>query len=164
MAAGKTTIGEALAERLGWRFIDLDRVIEELERATVTEIFNRSGQAIFRNSETAALERVLQSHKDHLVLALGGGAYVRRENQELLRGAQAHCIFLNAPADELWRRATYAGAPERPLLRDRTAFDSLFASRLPEYRRAKWEISTSGKTVEQTTIEIEKRLRNEDMA
>lgn len=164
MAAGKTTIGKTLAQRLGQPFVDLDNVIEELERATVAEIFSRSGQAVFRNSETEALGHVLERQKKSFILALGGGAYSRKENRELLAKEHAHCIFLTASNDELWKRATAVGAPERPMIRDRAAFDALLAARMPDFKRAQWEISTAGRTVEESAAEIEKSLRSEGIA
>jgi shikimate kinase len=164
MAAGKTTIGKSLAEELRWKFIDLDKVIEELERATVAEIFQRSGQAAFRNSETAALEHTLKTQGSPFVLAVGGGAFARRENQELLRKADVLTIHLRAEIDELWNRANTSGAPERPMLRDREGFDALFHSRLPHFQTAEWEFSTGGKSVKQTTSELKRRLTSEGLA
>jgi shikimate kinase len=160
MAAGKTTIGARLAQRLGWEFVDLDHVIEETERMAVAEIFSRSGQAVFRNAETAALEKVLSSAKSSTVLAIGGGGFAAKENQALLEKAGAVTVHLDAPIDELWSRATVAGAPERPLLRDRGAFAALWQSRVEQFRRAHHEYSTSGKDVEACTAEIEQLLKS----
>jgi shikimate kinase len=153
-----------LAEELGWKFIDLDKVIEDLERATVAEIFQRSGQATFRNAETAALEHTLKAQRSPFVLAVGGGAFARRENQELLRKANVVTIHLRAEIDELWKRANVLGAPERPMLRDREAFDALFQARLPHFQTADWELSTGGKTVKQATSELKQRLTSEGFA
>jgi shikimate kinase len=164
MAAGKTTIGKSLAEELGWKFIDLDKVIEELERATVAEIFQRSGQATFRNSETAALEQTLKTQSAPFVLALGGGAFTRRENQDLLRNADVVIVHLRAEVDELWQRANVPSAPERPMLRDRDGFSALFQARLPHFQTADWEFSTDGKSVQQATSEIKQRLTSEGLA
>lgn len=158
MAAGKTTAGQRLAQRLKWRFVDLDQVIEELERATVAEIFSRSGQAVFRHSETQALEQTLHNLDGPLVLAVGGGAFARRENQQLLRDAGATIIYLKAEPQELWTRAHAMDATSRPLLRDQKSFHSLLESRVADFQRADVVIVTDGKDVAQTVSEIESTL------
>lgn len=164
MAAGKTTIGKALAAELGWKFIDLDNVIEELERSTVAEIFQRSGQATFRNSETAALEHTLKTHPAPFVLALGGGAFTRRENRELLRKTNVLTVHVSADIDELWQRAHTPGAPERPMIRDRAAFAALFETRLPQFQTADWQLLTDEKSAQQSTFELKQRLTSEGLA
>lgn len=163
MAAGKSTIGAKLAQRLGWEFVDLDRVIEETERMAVAEIFSRSGQAVFRNAETAALNQVLAQAKKSTVLAIGGGGFASKENQALLQNAGAVTLHLNAPIEELWTRANVSGAPERPLLRDRAAFEALWRSRIEQFRRAHHDYSTAGKDADTCTQEIEKFLRTKDV-
>jgi shikimate kinase len=159
MAAGKSTIGQRLAQRLGWEFVDLDHVIEETERMAVAEIFSRSGQAVFRNAETAALNRVLSEAKRSTVLAVGGGGFAGKENQALLQDAGAVTVHLDAPIEELWTRANASGAPERPLLRDRAAFEALWRSRIEQFRQAHHEYSTAGKDVDTCTREIEESLK-----
>ena len=159
MAAGKSTIGARLAQRLGWEFLDLDRVIEEMERMAVAEIFSRSGQAVFRNAETAALNKVLSEAKKSTVLAIGGGGFASTENQALLQNAGAVTVHLDAPIEELWTRANASGAPDRPLLRDRATFEALWRSRIEQFRRAHHEYSTAGKDVETCTQEIEESLQ-----
>src|ERR1700758_2546976 len=76
MGAEKTTVGRALAERLRWKFLDLDDLIEQREQKSVAEIFASSGEAAFRRMESAALSSLLQdrANDSDLVLALGGGA------------------------------------------------------------------------------------------
>lgn len=160
MAAGKSTIGARLAQRLGWEFVDLDHVIEETERMAVAEIFGRSGQAVFRNAETVALDQVLSSARKPTILAIGGGGFASKDNQFLLRNAGAITVHLDAPIDELWARANVAGAPERPLLRDRAAFLALWQSRIEQFRRADHEYSTSAKDAERCTEEIEELLKS----
>ncbi len=163
MAAGKSTIGARLAQRLGWEFVDLDRVIEETERMAVAEIFSRSGQAVFRNAETAALQRVSSDAKKSTVLAIGGGGFASKENQALLQRAGAVTVHLDAPIGELWTRANASGSPERPLLRDRETFEALWRSRIEQFRQAHHEYSTSGKDVETCAREIEESLRAKDV-
>lgn len=70
--AGKSTIGTALADRLGWPFVDLDKEIGEHAGMSIREIFERLGEARFRAFEREATERVAQSTVP-MVIAPGGG-------------------------------------------------------------------------------------------
>ena len=84
MAAGKTSVGRALASRLGVAFADLDALIVEADGRTIPEIFAAEGEPAFRELEAAVLARVLTQHTG--VLALGGGAPMHPASGELLRG------------------------------------------------------------------------------
>src|ERR1700761_3500605 len=72
MGAGKSTVGPILARELGWRFIDLDDVIEASSQRTVAEIFRDHGEADFRRRARQAVEQLID--QEQIVLALGGGA------------------------------------------------------------------------------------------
>src|SRR6185503_11403615 len=111
MGAGKSSVGRALASRLGWQFCDLDQVIEKREGKTVAEIFAEREEAGFRAAETKALEELLQdpSRKTDLVIALGGGTFAQPQNRRILEEAQAITVLLEAPLDELRRRCTADG-------------------------------------------------------
>src|SRR4029450_7991537 len=78
MASGKTTVGRLLSERLGWEFVDLDKLIEDDAGKAVADIFAAEGEAGFRKRETAALLEVAKQRKT--VVATGGGAPCREEN------------------------------------------------------------------------------------
>jgi shikimate kinase len=134
MASGKSSIGQELARRLGWDFVDLDTRIESRERQTVPEIFRDRGEPGFRLAETSALRDLLTgSLEQDSVVALGGGAFVQERNRELLRPWPT--VFLEAPAAELWQRSLTDGI-ERPLRGDPEQFARLYAERLPFYRQA----------------------------
>jgi len=81
MGAGKSTVGRALAERLGWGFEDLDQRVERRERRSVAEIFRDSGEAEFRFAEQRALQQLLTEVIEgtdqvrNRIIALGGGAF-----------------------------------------------------------------------------------------
>src|SRR5271167_2198842 len=140
MASGKSSIGQELARRLGWDFVDLDARIESRERQTVLEIFRDRGEAGFRAAETSALGDLLSEPLErNRVVALGGGAFVQERNRELLR--QWPSVFLEAPAAELWQRSLRDGV-ERPLRGDREQFAQLYAERLPFYRQASVVVAT----------------------
>ena len=74
MGAGKTTIGNLLAKALNFKFIDMDRLIEEKEKMTIKTIFERKGEVYFRNIEKKHTLNKLQDSKK--VIALGGGAFI----------------------------------------------------------------------------------------
>src|ERR1035438_7636328 len=103
MGSGKNTVGQELARRLAWDFVDLDVCIEARERQTVPEIFRLQGEPAFRFAETNALHDLLtNSLRRDSVVALGGGAFVQENNRELLRAWPS--VFLDAPPQELWQR------------------------------------------------------------
>ncbi len=146
MGAGKTTVGGLLAERLGWQFIDTDRLVEERAGMTVAEVFERRGEADFREMEAAVIREMAAG--EHRVIALGGGAVERAETRRFLAGLPGcRVIFLDAPLDTLLGRcAEDAGGPVRPVLRDRSKLAERWQSRLPWYRAAHLTIATAGRT------------------
>lgn len=160
MGSGKNTVGQELARRLAWEFIDLDSRIETRERQTVPEIFRLQGEQGFRLAETRALRDLLTNSLTRpSVVALGGGAFVQENNRQLLRGWPS--VFLDAPAEEHWRRCLQheaESAVERPLRKDREQFARLHAERLPFYRQASLVVDTSGKEVSAICREIERAL------
>ena len=83
MASGKSTIGQVLAHKLQFDFIDLDQYIEGIERRAIEDIFKDSGEIYFRKNETLHLKQILES-KDNLVLSLGGGTPCYGQNLELI--------------------------------------------------------------------------------
>jgi shikimate kinase len=164
MGAGKTTVGLALAKRLRWNFLDLDDVIEERERRTVAEIFALFGESAFRSMESEALAALLQDRQagSDLILALGGGAFVQKENRDALSSAGAITVLLEAPVEELRRRCR-AERTVRPLARQDARFNELFAARRADYALARFTVQTMNKSVQQVTAEIEKLLQSEDV-
>ncbi|MGD0416689.1 MAG: shikimate kinase [Terriglobales bacterium] len=157
MASGKSSVGQELARRLGWDFVDLDARIEFRERQTVPEIFRERGEPGFRLAETSALRDLLtESLEQDSVVALGGGAFVQERNRELLR--QWPTVFLEASASELWQRSLTDGI-ERPLRGDPEQFARLYAERLPCYRQASVVVETTGKQVAAICVEIEAALQ-----
>lgn len=146
MGAGKTTVGALLAERLGWRFVDSDRVIEQRAGCTIAEIFSSQGEPAFRALEADTIRDL--ASEPHLVLALGGGAIEHAATRTTLRSLADRCIvFLDAPFDTLiCRCAQQPDAPVRPVLRDRERLAERWQSRLPLYREAHLTIPTAGLT------------------
>ena len=153
MGAGKTTVGQALADRLGWRFADLDQLIEAREGRTVPQIFEQEGEPGFRELEQVVLTEALNSGLNCFVLALGGGAFVSSEVRQILRLRGIPAIWLDAPAEELFRRC---GQPEvvRPLRQDADQFAKLYEQRLSSYRQAALRVITTRKDIPTLVDEI----------
>jgi len=160
MGAGKTTVGRALAKHLRWNFLDLDDVIEQREHKSVAEIFAASGEPAFRRKESAALAALLQDHQSgsDLILALGGGAFVQKQNRDALVSAGAITVLLEAPVEEL-RRRCQAERKVRPLVQQDARFNELFAARRADYALARFTVQTLDKSVQQITAEIEQLLQ-----
>lgn len=155
MGAGKSSVGRLLSERLGWRFVDLDRQIEARAGNTVACIFEYAGEHAFRKLETEALDRLLHAlaDGDPTVVALGGGAFAQPQNVELLKQCAAPVVFLDAPLDELRRRIGEDDA--RPLFADAERFRQLYEERQLHYRRAAHRIQTDGKSIAEVAREVE---------
>jgi len=153
MGAGKTTVGQALAHRLGWCFADLDHLVEAREGRTVPQIFEQEGELRFRELEHMVLTERLNRDSKFLVLALGGGAFVNRGVREILRRRGVPSIWLDAPAEELFRRC---GQPEvvRPLRQDADQFAKLYEQRLSSYRQAALRVITTRKDIPTLVDEI----------
>jgi shikimate kinase len=156
MASGKSCVGRQLAERLDWDFVDLDTRIEAREGQTIPQIFRERGESGFRQAETNALLELTSNLDRETVVALGGGAFVHPGNRNLLEPWPS--VFLDAPVDELWRRAS-DDATERPLRADASEFARLHQSRLPFYREATVTIVTTGKDPISLCAEIERSLQ-----
>lgn len=157
MGSGKTTVGRLLAGRLGYRFRDLDDLIEERAGRTIREIFAKEGEAVFRDLETESLRGLVREKK--LVLACGGGAAVQERNAAIFRES-FFCVYLEVSFEEFLRRA--GGDPARPLsARPQDEIRKLYDSRLQAYRAlgsAGCAVATDIKSPEQVAEEILARL------
>lgn len=132
MASGKTTFGRAAAEKIGWRFVDLDEVITA-RHGTPAEIFAAQGEHAFRDIETETLRETLQS-AEPTVLSLGGGTILRDENLALLR-TKARIIWLDTDFAII---LSEIGNSDRPVIRGRSISQirALYDERRPWYAAA----------------------------
>ena len=139
MAAGKTTVARALAERLGWRAEDIDELIEARERRTVAEIFARSGEPYFRALERDILRLLLPLR--HVVVATGGGTFMDPDNRAAIN-MDGVSVWLDVPLDELVARLPADG--RRPLAADRAQMERLYALRQAAYANAQIRVDARG--------------------
>jgi len=163
MGSGKTATGKALAQLLGWEFVDLDEAIEQDEHAPIRQLFRERGEAAFRTIEHQALCSCLTVISRPTILALGGGAFVQPSNVELLQESEVRTVFLETPVEEMLTRCGVEDEPDtenvRPLAADAEAFRKLYEQRLSSYRVAHLTIDTQGKTVGDVVREIAEALK-----
>lgn len=147
MGCGKSTAGRLLAQRVAWKFVDLDALIEEEEKTTIAEIFQRRGEAAFRRREQEVLRRLVEEAQRGApaagagggrVIALGGGTFAQPANFELLQRAGAVTVWIECPIEQLLMRCALMS--NRPLFRDEASFRRLYAERLPYYQQATYSI------------------------
>ncbi|MBU2965724.1 shikimate kinase AroK [Amphritea atlantica] len=131
MGAGKSTIGRLLSQELKLRFVDSDKVIEELAGADIPWIFDVEGEEGFRDREAKIIDQL--SAEDGLVLATGGGAVLRAENRSNLQG-RGTVVYLQASVAQQLERT--ARDKNRPLLQTpdpETVLNTLMEQRHPLY-------------------------------
>ena len=157
MGSGKSTVGRALAEELGWRFADLDEDIEKREGMSISQIFDTRGEAEFRQAETAALrERVRSVERGQpCVIALGGGAFLSEENREMVSN-NGVSVWLDCPFSTVERRLAgqHVETNHRPLARDPEKLRELFAVRRTGYARADYCVAIENDDSAATTAKI----------
>jgi shikimate kinase len=166
MGSGKSTVGRSLAQRLNWRFADLDSVIEQRHGRAVSRIFAESGEMVFRAMETDALISSLS--ESGLIVALGGGALETQANRHALgRASQTCTVLLTASFEVLYARcqqqivaAADSTLPVRPLLGDREAAAARLARRDANYREmAHLILDTTGQQPEESVEALLALLR-----
>lgn len=158
MGAGKSTVGQALAEQIAVPFWDMDAVIEEKQGRRIVDIFAENGEDYFRRLETECFRELLEQ-KGACVLSAGGGLPLRRENRELLR-KMGCAVYLQVTKKTVLERLKEDKS--RPLLQveDKEAkVEEMIRMRHPIYlEAADITVETDGRSVEEMVQEILKLL------
>lgn len=118
MGSGKSYVGNLLAGIVNYPFVDLDNYIEEKEKCTISEIFQKKGEIYFRRKETAYLKEIL-SKNSHLIVATGGGTPCYGVNNALINKKGATTIYLKTTIGELVERL-FSEKSKRPLIKHLT--------------------------------------------
>jgi shikimate kinase len=161
MGVGKTTVGRRLARRLGLPFVDSDEEIERAAVHSIPEIFDRFGEASFRDGERRVLRRLIEG--EPRVIATGGGAFMDAETRALIL-RRCLAVWLDSDVETLAGRVTRRG--HRPLLAGkdpRALLRELAEARNPVYAEAHLRVlSDSGphdRTVERILEAMAERTR-----
>lgn len=152
MGSGKTTIGKLLGEKLTLRSIDIDVIIEQNEKRTVSEIFQNEGEKYFRNIERETIEKKF-TNKD-LIISLGGGAFEDQLTQELLL-KNSTVIYLKTSPNVILERIK--NNTNRPLLKNQMTVEkiqSIILQRQKNYELANITILTDNKNTDKIVEEI----------
>lgn len=145
MGTGKTTVGRAVAARLGYEFLDADHEIERLRGKSVSEIFAQEGEPAFRRYEREFIEHGHPATSQ--IVACGGGLIVGEGMLELVQ-ARGVLVCLHASLETILKRT--ASSRARPLLEVDDPMErirTLYAQREPIYRRAGTMILTEGRLI-----------------
>ena len=150
MGSGKSTVGRRLATAVGYRFVDVDTLIEQDAGVSIPELFRRDGEDLFRAVETRLLLGL--GARRGVVIATGGGAPMRAVNHEFLR-TKCRTFYLEISAAEAQRRV--GGSGGRPLLAATPeGVAELLAARHGRYAAAGDTIPAEGRTPVQVVAAI----------
>ena len=156
MGAGKSAVGRRLAARLNMPFVDADTEIETAAGCTIAEIFERHGEAAFRDGERRVIARLLEGPP--IVLATGGGAFMDDDTRALV-ARTGISVWLRADLDTLVRRT--AKRNHRPLLRDgdpAETLKNLIAIRHPIYEQSDIVVESDDSPLDKTVDRVCKAL------
>ncbi len=141
MGAGKSSIGQRLAARIGAEFIDADEEIVQAAGCSIEDIFALHGETAFRDGERRVIARLLK--KPPHVLATGGGAFMNDTTRSMIKD-RAFSIWLRADLDVLLRRVQRRD--DRPLLKDgdpKEILERLIVERYPIYAESDLTVDTT---------------------
>ena len=161
MGAGKSTVGRRLAKRLGLPFIDTDAAIAESAAGyTPSEVFERFGEADFRDGERRLVARLVDDQVR--VIATGGEVFIDPRTRELLN-SRTITVWLDAPVDLLTNRT--GRLETRPLLRNvdrKETLERLAAERRDLYAQAHIHVRSGngahGEVVEKIVVALGEHL------
>lgn len=164
MGSGKTAVGKALAENMGFKFLDLDHEISTLEGRSISAIFSGSGEIYFRRKETEVLKNLLEQEGD-FILSLGGGTPCYGKNLQLIKdNPETTSVYLKTGIDELKKRLINE-KESRPLIKELESPEVLedfirkhLFERTFYYNQSDLIVSTDGRSVQEIVQEIRKKL------
>jgi shikimate kinase len=155
MGAGKTTVGELLAEKLNLPVLDSDQQIIKKLNMTIKEIFDQHGESFFRDAETEMLKEL---PTENVIITTGGGIVIKDENRALMK-ENGQIILLHADIDIIYDRVH--SDTNRPLASKKTKDElyALYHSRVAFYQDCSFTVETSNKEIDEIVNEIILRLK-----
>jgi shikimate kinase len=157
MGTGKTAAGKGIARRLKQRFLDLDSLIEQREKKTISQIFAGDGESYFRSLEKQTLKNI--SNQRSLVVSCGGGIVLDKENIQIMKQAGVMVCLSSRPEVILARTRGYKHRPLLNMAGPEKRIEELLRIRAPFYAQADYTIDTSDLTVASVVNEVLKYVR-----
>ena len=153
MGAGKTTVGQALSQRLGLPLLDTDAIIEA-QHWPIPQIFAQQGEAVFRQMEAQLAQTITK--QGPAVISTGGGFLLSQEVQRCVQGS-CRVIYLAVPFEECYRRIAQSS---RPLVKNNTKeqLAQIYAHRDALYRQAATWVEDNSGDLEKTIDSIVGRV------
>lgn len=152
MGTGKSSVGREVATELGFEFVDTDALIEHFTGKSIPKIFAEDGEMRFRDFETEMVARL--EGREKTVIATGGGALIRMENQQSLK-RHSFVVCLWATPEAIWERVRTN--THRPLLIESDPLQKikeLLAAREGSYRSADALVNTESRSIKEVAQNV----------
>lgn len=152
MGAGKSSVGEGLADSLGYKFVDTDQLVEQKSGKKVRRIFAEDGEDAFRGLERQVITSLAGSTS--LVISSGGGAFLDKENRQVLNSLGL-TVYLKASPREIYQRIKNDNT--RPILQSgnpQEEIRTILAEREFYYDMASFSVDTEDLSVEEVVERI----------
>lgn len=154
MGAGKTSVGRALARRLGIPFVDSDKEIEAAAGCSVVDIFSMYGEEEFRRVEQRVIERILDTPPALKVISTGEGAFITPAVRQMVL-ERALSVWLKADLDLLVKRTGSRDTRPQLLNTDsRKILQQLISERYQIYALADITVETSDENLRKTLFKV----------
>ncbi len=160
MGAGKTSVGRALARRLGIPFVDSDKEIEAAAGCSVVDIFSMYGEEEFRRVEQRVIERILDTPPALKVVSTGEGAFITPAVRQMVLD-RALSVWLKADLDLLVKRTNSRDTRPQLLNTDsRKILEQLISERYQTYALADITVETSDENLRKTLFKVLKGIED----
>tara|TARA_B100001741_G_scaffold154427_1_gene127515 strand:+ start:66 stop:620 length:555 start_codon:yes stop_codon:yes gene_type:complete len=160
MGSGKTKMGKSLSKYINYNFYDIDEIIEQKFKMTITKIFQKFGEKVFREKERIIIKNKIQNiilNDECAIVSLGGGGFEHYDTRKLLL-KKTFVIWLDCPIDILLNRL--GDAKTRPMLQGNIThnLNGLLKKRKKNYNEAHMKFDTSTNSSKQIIMKIKEHF------